>query len=120
MSLGIAMSYAMMVPLVWLTNMDTGVVFCRREDFEAIGGYNEKRLFAEDVELLLALIKRGRARGQKLVRVRPVKTITSTRKWDKHGEWHYFGLMFRGACSPFLSAKTIERWARAYWYEDRK
>jgi glycosyltransferase involved in cell wall biosynthesis len=37
MSFAIALTYVLMVPLVWLTRMDTGVVFCRREDFEAIG-----------------------------------------------------------------------------------
>ena len=32
-SVGIALTYAMILPLVWLTNMDTGVVFMRRADF---------------------------------------------------------------------------------------
>ena len=33
-SVGIALTFAMILPLVWLTGMDTGVVFMRREDFE--------------------------------------------------------------------------------------
>ncbi len=118
MSLGIAVAYALMVPMVWAMKMDTGVVFCRREDFEAIGGYNEDRLFGEDVEFLFALKKLGHSRGQKLVRVTSVKAITSTRKWDKHGEWHYPGLILRGMWSVLVSSKASERFARKYWYDD--
>ncbi len=43
-SLGIAATYALMVPWVWMLRMDTGVVFCGRDDFEAIGGYDESLL----------------------------------------------------------------------------
>src|SRR5262249_44283102 len=51
---GIALTYALMMPMVWLTGFDTGVVFCRREDFQAVGGYDERRLVAEDVAFLVA------------------------------------------------------------------
>jgi glycosyltransferase involved in cell wall biosynthesis len=117
-SLGIAAAYAIMIPMVWITGMDTGVVFCRREDFEAVGGYNEARLFAEDVEFLFCLRRLGRTRGQKLCRLGPVKAITSTRKWDKHGEWHYVKMIFAGLFYTIFSPKSAERMARTYWYDD--
>jgi glycosyltransferase involved in cell wall biosynthesis len=60
-SLGIAVTYAIMVALVWIMRMDTGVVFCRRADFEAIGGYREDLPAAEDVMFLWALRKLGQA-----------------------------------------------------------
>ncbi|MBI5095806.1 MAG: glycosyltransferase [Candidatus Hydrogenedentes bacterium] len=117
-SLGIAVAYAIMIPLVWLTGMDTGVVFCRREDFEKVGGYNEARLFAEDVEFLFSLKRLGRTRRQKLCRLKPVKAVTSTRKWDKHGEWHYVRMIFAGLFFTVFSPKSAERMARNYWYND--
>jgi glycosyltransferase involved in cell wall biosynthesis len=52
-SFGIAVTYAALVPLVWITRIDTGLIFCRRADFEAIGGYNEQYFAAEDVMLWL-------------------------------------------------------------------
>ena len=116
---GIAAAYAMMIPIVWVTGMDTGVVFCRREDFEAVGGYNEKRLFAEDVEFLFSLKKLGRPRRQKLARLKSVKVVTSTRKWDKHGDWHYLKMMPRAIYS-MVFRPSDERWARSYWYDDRR
>ena len=38
-SLGLAATVAVMLPIAILARVDTGVVFCRRADYEAIGGY---------------------------------------------------------------------------------
>src|SRR5437868_10441008 len=43
-SAGLIIMYSMMIPFVWLTGLDTGVVFCRRDDFEAVRGYDESML----------------------------------------------------------------------------
>lgn len=116
MSLGIAATYALMLPVVWLTRMDTGVVFCRREDFEAVGGYNESRLFAEDVQLLWDLMWLGRKRGQKLCRIRSIKAVYSTRKFDRHGDWHWLGLMLRFLYGLIFSKSSMDKFAQRYWY----
>ncbi len=116
MSLGIAATYALMVPMVWLTRMDTGVVFCRRKDFEAVGGYNEDRLFAEDVQLLWDLMRLGRKRGQKLARITSAKAIFSTRKFDKYGDWHYASLTLRLLYGWLFSPSSLNAVARSYWY----
>ena len=118
MSLGIACAYAIIVPMVWATRMDTGVVFCRKRDFQKIGAYNEGHLFAEDVEFLWRLIKLGRDRGQRLVRIRKCKAITSTRKFDQFGDWHYVLLVFKFIWSFIVRSYTIDNFARTYWYSD--
>jgi len=118
LSVGLIATWLVMVPPAILLRMDTGVVFCRREDFDAIGGYSEVRLFAEDVQFLLDLRRLGRSRGQKLVRVKGAKTIASTRKFDKHGDWHYFTQLFRLGWTMFRKPAAITDWARRYWYED--
>jgi glycosyltransferase involved in cell wall biosynthesis len=118
-SAGIAVTFAAILPMVWLTRMDTGVVFTRRQYFTHVGGYSETRHFAEDIDFLLKLIRLGRARGQRLTRLRAVKAIASVRKFDRYGDWHYLWMM------PRLTLGTIRaRWsdhpvARQYWYEDR-
>jgi glycosyltransferase involved in cell wall biosynthesis len=118
-SAGIALTYAMILPLVWLTNMDSGVVFMRREDFLQTGGYPEGRHYAEDVAFLMKLIRLGRSRGQRMTRLRALKSIASVRKFDRYGDWHYFWLM------PMLAAGTLSARfsgsarARSYWYNDR-
>jgi glycosyltransferase involved in cell wall biosynthesis len=117
-SLGIALTYALIVPLVILMRIDTGVVFCRRADFEAVGGYDERREIGEDVAFLWAMRLLGKKRGQRLVRLRKFKATTSMRKFDQHGDWHYltqvipygFPALFRpGSKSPI---------AKRYWYGD--
>jgi glycosyltransferase involved in cell wall biosynthesis len=120
MSVGIACAYAIIVPMVWATSMDTGVVFCRRKDFWDIGGYNERHLFAEDVEFLWRLRNHGRIRGQRLVRIRRCKAITSTRKFDQFGDWHYICLMFKFLSSLIVPNYTLEGYARKYWYSDER
>jgi glycosyltransferase involved in cell wall biosynthesis len=84
-SVGIALSYAMFIPVVAATRIDTGVVFCRREDFETIGGYDETMKFAEDVKFHVDMWRLGRKRGARLVRASRAKAVFSTRKFDRFG-----------------------------------
>jgi glycosyltransferase involved in cell wall biosynthesis len=116
---GIALTYVAALPLVWLTGFDTGLVFWRRADFEALGGYDETRMIAEDVDFLVRLRRLGRARGQKLVRLRGAKTVTSTRKFDRHGDWHYFTRMPALGWRLLRDPRTFTGFAKRYWYEER-
>lgn len=119
-SLGFAATWALLIPLVVATRMDTGVVFCRRADFETIGGYDETLLFAEDVDLLLRLRRLGRTRGQRLTRMRGAKAIASVRKFDEHGEWHYFALVLRVAVSRLGRGRGAREVADRYWYRPNR
>ena len=116
---GIAVTWAAMVPMVWLSGMDTGVVFCLRADFEGIGGYREDRFFAEDVVFLLNLKKLGRKSGRRLVRPRGAKAIVSARKFNKHGDWHMLFAFPRIAWKQLIAPSKPNREAQAYWYQDR-
>jgi len=118
-STGLVATYAMFLPMVWLTRMDTGVVFCRREDFARIGGYNEARLVAEDVQFLWDLRRLGRTRGQHLARVTSAKATASTRKFDRHGDWHFFTHLFPLTWKLLTSPATSTDFIRRYWYQDR-
>lgn len=117
-SAGLAVTFLAFMPLVILTGMDTGVVFCRHVDFQAIGGYDEERELAEDVAFLWALRKLGAGRGQKLARLRHVKAIASTRKFDRHGDWHYFTQVIPGSMPALMWRSARTQFARRYWYTD--
>jgi len=118
-SLGIAATYALFMPFVWITRMDTGVVFCRRRDFEAIGGYDENLLFGEDVRLLVDLRRLGRPRGRRLIRLRSVKAVASMRKFDRWGDWHYFSLVPKLALELLRRRGGPSELVRRYWYDAR-
>jgi len=119
MSLGIAMTWLAMMPMTRLAGMDTGVVFCRREDFQAIGGYRDELIVAEDVDFLFRIKKLGRKRGAKFMRVPTARAITSTRKFDKHGEWHYWRLFTAFPFKMLFAKNAARKVALRYWYEDR-
>jgi glycosyltransferase involved in cell wall biosynthesis len=119
-SAGILATWLCLVPWVVLLRMDTGVVFVRREDFERTGGYDERRAFAEDVALLVALKRLGRSRGQVLARVTSAKALASTRKFDRYGDWHYFPLFARLGLQMLRDPHASTDLVRRYWYEDRR
>jgi hypothetical protein len=114
-SLGIAVCYAMMLPVVWATGMDIGVVFCRRADFDAVGGYDETLKFAEDVKFLVALRRAGRPGGRALVRATAAKVIASTRKFDQFGDWHFLAMVL-GAPWYLVNRRAGDAFADRYWY----
>lgn len=116
-SFGLMVTYCLMTPLIWLTRIDTGVVFCRRADFEAVGGYDEDRFYGEDLMILLALRRLGRTRGQRLTRVPRVKALGCTRKFDQFGEWHYFWMLSVAFRSLFTWNWNNEQFAKPYWYD---
>lgn len=115
-SFALLVTYLLMMPMVWLTGLDTGLSFCRREDFEIVGGYDEERLYAEDVLLPLALRRFGRRRGQKTVRLPQVKALACTRKFDQFGDWHYFWMFSHAFKSLVTWNWNDEKLAERYWY----
>lgn len=119
-SVGLAVTYALMVPFVWLLRMDTGVVFCRRDDFEAVGGYVESLRFAEDVRFLYDLRRLGKRRGQRLARVTSAKAVASTRKFDAHGDWHYLARMVPLMLAYPFSRRPMDDFVQRYWYDDAR
>ena len=119
-SLGLLVTYAVFLPVVWLTRFDTGVVFCRRLDFDATGGYDESLRVAEDVGFLLALRRVGRKQGRRLTRLRHAKAVASTRKFDDHGDWHYLTTIPGLAIGMLLKRPSSLRAIERYWYEPRR
>jgi len=117
-SIGIAFTYAMIVPIVFVTGMDTGVTFCRKEDFEAIGDYDESRLVAEDVAFLWALRRFGQTRGQRLARATRAKIVASTRKFDEFGDWHFFSVAIEAL--RHLMRRDLTRFTASYWYKPNR
>jgi len=115
-SFALVVTHYMFMPMVWITGLDIGLSFCRREDFEAVGGYDEDRFYAEDVLFPLALRRLGRSRGQQLTRVPQVKALQCTRKFDQFGEWHYFGMLGHVVKSLITSNWHDEKLAERYWY----
>lgn len=120
MSAGIWVTFALMVPMTRLFGVDTGVVFCRRADFTAVGGYREELRAAEDVDFLFRIKRLGWKRGQRFMRTAGVHAITSTRKFDRHGDWHYLTQMSMMPFRMLIARRSADRIIQQYWYDDRR
>lgn len=82
-------------------------LFCRRSDFEAIGGFCERYYAAEEVVFVKALKRRGPF-------TIPWETVvTSNRKLCTMSFWRVLGPLFRlavGGPESFLSREGLELW----------
>jgi len=114
---GLLFTWGMLMIVSYFTKIDAGVVFCRRADFEAIGGYNEEKLYGEDISFLLAMRSLGRTRQQRLTRLRGVRALGSTRKFDQFGDWHFLMMARQGLKSCITWNWNDEKFASRYWYD---
>jgi glycosyltransferase involved in cell wall biosynthesis len=96
--------------------MDTGVVFCAKADFDAIGGYREEHRWGEDVWFLFDLMRHGWRSGRRLEGATSTPAVFSTRKFDRYGDWHYFTMPFRIFWEGLRGRDTT---AHRYWYGER-
>lgn len=128
-SLGIRATFYLVMPPLWLIGLDGGVWFCRRSDFQAIGGYNEDVKVGEDVRLLLTLKRLGRHRRPRerlatrftarKLGLEPPYAINSARKFDRHGDWHMFRDALRHLPSLLFRRHSADQYIDRYWYSDR-
>jgi glycosyltransferase involved in cell wall biosynthesis len=115
-SLGLRVTEIVMTALVRLAGVNTGIIFCCTDVFEVVGGYNEAKKYAEDVEFFRAMRKCGKNRGQKTILSTDAPASISTRKFDKHSDWHVFRMFL---WIPFRYG-SYENWIHAYWYDDKE
>ena len=54
-----------------------------------------------------------------MTRLRAFKSIASTRKFDRYGDWHYFWLMPALTIGTLVPRRSNSAKARDYWYNDR-
>jgi len=65
---------------------------------------------------LINLKQLGRSRDQKLIKLHCARAVTSARKFDKHGHWHYLPILARGFMGLFLPVERFNKFAMKYWY----
>ncbi len=106
----------LMRSLIRLAGVDSGLVFCRADIFKQVGGYNEHRQYAEDVEFFRAMRRVGKQQRLKTVVNTPTPAVVSTRKFDTHGDWHMFRMLF---WIP-LRYGSMKNLVQAYWYSDKE
>ncbi|MCR4896727.1 MAG: glycosyltransferase [Lachnospiraceae bacterium] len=79
-----------------ITGLYCGIFWAKKETFDAIGGFVDKRAM-EDVATAKLLKEYGKRQGKKYTTLRKNVLINSTRKYDDLGDWLYFKLMIKNA-----------------------
>lgn len=89
LSPGIAIGYGMMLVPAFFLGLSFGMYWFRKSDFDAIGGFDEKRHIAEDVDFLRRLKLHGRKTRRRHEIISQQSITTSCRKFDEFGDWHF-------------------------------
>ncbi|AOT07735.1 glycosyltransferase [Pseudoalteromonas luteoviolacea] len=89
LSPGIAVGYSMMLVPSFFLGLSFGMYWFKKSDFDAIGGFDEKRHIAEDVDFMHRLKLHGRKSGRQHTIITSASVITSCRKFDEFGDWHF-------------------------------
>jgi len=61
--------------------------FCRRDAFDALGGYDETLFMGEDVDFYLRLKRLAAGRGGGVRLIDDVRVVPSSRRFDRWGLW---------------------------------
>ena len=122
-SLGIRVATFVFVTLANVVGMAGGgsCVICRREDFEAMGGYRESIRMAEDVAFIRDMKRLGRQSRPKrrYYHLKGCRTITSARKFDRYGDWHPFTMPWKSLFATLTRRTSWKKIIDDYWYMDR-
>ena len=114
-NLKISFFYFLWHAYVTLSQVGVGILHCRREDFDAIGGYDETIYAAEDLQFAYDLRKLGKPRGQRFRVLRDCWIITSTRKLDQASFLELFRQMIGFGFG--LQRKIRSKEYCKHWYE---
>lgn len=87
-SLGIVATALMLSGIILWHRVSGGLFWCRRKDFEAIGGFDESYVSVEDMAFAKRLKAHGRTQGKRFKTIIKAHIVTSCRKFDLFGDWY--------------------------------
>lgn len=120
LSPGIATGYGIMLVPAFFFGLSFGMYWFKKTDFDAIGGFDEKRHIAEDIDFLRRLKSHGRKNGRRHTIISSESITTSCRKFDEFGDWHFVRL-FANPCRARRAMLGEEReYLDKNWYEVKR
>jgi glycosyltransferase involved in cell wall biosynthesis len=116
LSAGIILSHLMLVPIGLVARISCVMFYTTKEHFDAVGGFNEKLLAAEDGDFAWRLKRYGRKKGLRFKNILKEHVITSARKFDEFGDW----FMFRHPLKILRTVRQDPDMAHEMWYKPRR
>ncbi|MEO5916855.1 MAG: glycosyltransferase [Luteolibacter sp.] len=115
-SVGIVASGFSILPYLVFTGVSFGLFWCRKRDFDEIGGFDTRFVSAEDVDFARRLKAHGRRSGRSWGTLLRSPLVTSCRKFDQFGDWYLFR-------NPSFVRKVFRgddrKAADEFWYDVR-
>lgn len=113
-SLGIIMTGIFLAPFVVFLGVSCGLFFCKKDDFWAIGGFDEDKFSAEDIDFALRLKKHAKSKKKRFKNLFSAYIVTSCRKFDSFGDWYLIK-------NPFSAISLLrgrnKKLADKLWYD---
>lgn len=120
LSPGIAVGYSMMLVPAFFLRLSFGMYWFKKSDFDAIGGFDEKRHIAEDVDFLKRLKIHGRKTGRRHEIISRESITTSCRKFDEFGDWHFVRIFSNPCRVRQAIAGNNREYLDKNWYEVKR
>jgi glycosyltransferase involved in cell wall biosynthesis len=116
-SVGIMATIALMEAVTFVMRVSGAMFWCHREDFDAVGGFDERLLLAEDIDFARRLRALGRQTGRKFTTLRTAPLVISTRKFDRFGDWHMFAMAFQLRAIRAAHKGEDPSWVDHYFFD---
>jgi len=114
LSLGIFFTIVLILPVLIRHGVSGGLFWCFRSDFEAIHGFDESLVSAEDIDFARRLKLYGKIRRKRFKTITKAHIITSCRKFDIFGDWYFVR-------NPHLAWKILQgkdaKAANSFFYD---
>lgn len=88
-SVGIFLTGCLLLPIALGYGISAGLFFCRKSDFDEIGGFDERLSSVEDIDFARRLKAHGRRTGRRFATLLSAHIVTSCRKFDRFGDWYF-------------------------------
>jgi len=109
--------------MVKMTGLPCGAFWTTKDAFCAVSGFDERLVMSEDFDFAERLRSYGKTVGKKYVLLKKSCLITSSRKFDRFGDWSFLKMIFTDALKIRRSIKGADtEFVDEYFYDfnDRK
>lgn len=89
LSLGIFLTGLALLPIILYHGVTAGLFFCKKVDFFAIAGFDERLCSLEDIDFARRLKFYGSESGRRFCNLYKAHIVTSCRKFDRFGDWYF-------------------------------
>lgn len=117
-SLGLLATYCVtVIPARYLLGVSCGLLYTEKRTFELMGGFDESLYCAEDSKFALELKRYGKPTGLRFKVLSDDYVITSTRSFDRLGDWYYLRNVPKAALRGMGVAFRDKAFCDKFWYD---